>query len=337
MRISLVKTKKNWESFVLASDQASFLQSWNWGEFNQRLGHKIYRLGFYQASRLQGVALVITKQAKRATFLECPAGPIIPWQEPKYFSMFISRLRQLGLESKSSFARIRPNIPDTAQFASLFRSHQLIRAPMHLHAETTWLLDITPSPEDLLKAMRKSTRYSIKQAQKLGVKIKQSLDPQDIKILHQLQSETVARHHFSPFPLAHFQAELNIFKPDHQIQLFKAVYKGKVLVVSMIIFYGQEAIYHYSGSSNQFRHIPASALLLWNAIEEAKKRQKRVFNFWGIAKTADPRHRFAGVTLFKQGFGGYRQDFLPAHDLVLNWRYWFDYGFETLRKHLRRL
>jgi len=338
INIKAINDKNAWEQFVLASKQGSFLQSWNWGEFNYSLGHKIFRLGFYQNNQLKGVALLIKKIAKRGIYLECPAGPLIPWHQSSYFPAFINQIKTLAKKEKAVFIRIRPNILSTPQNFNLFKQPGFIKAPMHLHAQTTWVLDITPSEEDLLKNMRKSTRYSIKKAQKLGVKIIQSLNIKDVDLLYQLQLETIKRHKFVPFSQEYFTKQFQAFPADNQIQLFKAIYKHRILAISFIIFYGQEAVYHYSGSSNQMRHIPASYLLQWQAIKTAKKRKINQYNFWGISKTNNPRHRFGGVTLFKTGFGGKQIDYLPAHDLPLKLTYWpTTYLFESLRRYFRRL
>jgi len=333
MTVKPVNNKKTWENFILGSGQASFLQSWNWGEFNQSLGHPIHRLGWYDKNKLQAVTLIIKKQAKRGTYLECPAGPITAQPEPDILADFITQIKQTAQLENVSFLRIRPNLPASPQNASLFKSLGFIQAPMHLHAETTWVLDITKPEDQLLAQMRKSTRYSIKKALKMGVKVTQTTNPKDIGLLYQLQLEAVKRHHFVPFSQDYLLKQLFSFKPDNQIQLFKASYQNKLLAVSFIIFYGSEATYHYSGSSNQLRHVPASYLLQWQAILEAKQRGLKTYNFWGIAKTDNPKHRFAGVTLFKKGFGGCQVDYLPAHDLPLKPNYWLTYGFETLRKH----
>ena len=205
---------------------------------------------------------------------------------------------------------------------------------MHLTAETTWVLPLEPSEEELLKNMRKTTRYLIKKAEKLGVKVSQSTDPQDIDRLYKLQQETVDRKHFVPFSQDYFLAELKSFLPD-KIRLFKAGYQGKILAIAMIIFYGTEAVYHYSGSSNVNREIPASYLLQWEVIKTAKKLGMKRYNFWGY--TADPRHRFFGPSLFKAGFGGREVRYLPAQDLVVSQAYWPNWLVETLRRKLRRL
>jgi len=334
LQVKEIVSKSSWESFLLKSDQANFLQSWNWGQFHQSLGHKIVRIGFYQKNVLKGVALFIKITAKRGTFLEVPGGPVMSWNQNN-LKYFINQAKILAKKETAKFVRLRPNAPKTPENLKLLKIAGLIASPMHLHAQTTWVLDLSQSEQDLLKNMRKNTRYNIKKAQKLGVKIKKSLELKDIDILYNLQLETVKRKDFVPFSREYFKNQLKALKNDNQIQLFKAVYKGKVLAISFIIFYGPEAVYHYSGSSSQDRHIPASYLLQWQAIKEAKNRGLKQYNFWGY--TDNPKHRFYGPSLFKKGFGGHRIDYLPAHDLIINKSYWLTYFFESFRKKWRRL
>ncbi len=333
----IIDQKSVWEKFLNDSDQTSFLQSWNWGEFHQSLGRQIFRLGLIQNNRLVGLALLIKIKAKRATYFECPGGPVLNWDDSSQVKAAIQLIKLLAKEESVSFVRIRPNIIKTNDRLQQVKGLGFIKAPMHLHAENTWVLNLNQPEEELLKAMRKNTRYSIKQAAKLGVTVIKSYDQADIDVLYDLQLEVVRRRNFVPFSKQHLQKQFQAFSADNQIQLFKAVFQGQILAIAFIIFYGQEAVYHYSGSSSQLRQIPASYALQWAAIQEAKKRGLARYNFWGIAPTDNPKHRFSGVTLFKKGFGGQPVDYLPAHDLIIHPGYWFNYIIESWRRLYRHL
>ena len=43
-----ITDRKIWEDFLLRCEEKTFLQAWNWGEFQQRMGNKIWRLGTYE-------------------------------------------------------------------------------------------------------------------------------------------------------------------------------------------------------------------------------------------------------------------------------------------------
>ena len=335
-----IKNKEIWEDFLLAqNNQRNFLQSWNWGETHHLCAQKIYRYGFYDSDNcLKGIALLIKQKAKRGSYLECPGGPIINWENSSYIKSFVDLLKTIGKAEKCSFARIRPQILKNQKNQHKLSRRGFIFAPMHLHAQDTWVLDITKEEETLLKQMRKTTRYLIKKAIREKVKIAQSDSEEDIKTLFALQKETARRHGFIPFPLSFFLAHFRSFSKDNQIKIFKAIWKKKTLSVAMIVFYGDRAVYHYSASKSAYSKIPASYLIQWEAIKEARKRDCRIYDFWGIApENAGSKHRFAGVTLFKKGFGGYPISYLPAHDLPLKSTYWPIYIFESVRRIYRRL
>ena len=98
-------------------------------------------------------------------------------------------------------------------------------------------------------------------------------------------------------------------------------------------------------SSSRHQKIPASYLLQWTAIKDALRRGDHVYNFWGIApriagpdgelSIANPGHPFAGVTLFKTGFGGESLTLHPCIDIPLKRSYYLTRGFEYVRKWRR--
>ena len=333
----VITDKNSWEKFILSQKPYSFLQSWAWGEANQKTGATIFRLGFKKDGKLAGVCLLIKENAKRGPHLIIPGGPIISWQAKKLVEIFVSTVKALAKEENCWFIRIRPEIRDSEESQKLFKNLGCIPAPMHLHAENTWILDISKSEEELLAEMRKSTRYLIKKSLNLNLNLEISQDPKSANILFDLQKETAKRHKFIGFPQKLFESEIESFAEDNTAAVFICRKDKTVLAAAIIIFYNDTAYYHFSGSTSNFSEIPFSYFLQWQIIKEAKKRGINYYNFWGIAPKGNSKHRFAGVTLFKTGFGGERIDWLHAHDLPISTNYWLTYMFETARRIFRRL
>lgn len=333
-----IKDKVIWEEFILSQKPQTFLQSWNWGEVNEETGEEITRLGFYKNKKLAGTALLIKQQAKRGSHILIPAGPLIDWEDTALRRFVIQSIKEVAKKREVWFVRIRPEILDNGRNRELFKELGLVPSPMHLHAENTWVLDITKPEEELLKNMRKTTRYLIRKSlQEKDLKIKVSTNPKTANILFNLQKETAQRHGFVGFSKNLFEKEIEILGQDDQARVFMVKNKKEVLAIAIIVFYAKVAYYHFSASTSKLSKLPFSYRLQWEIIKYAKKKGQNRYNFWGIAPNDDPKHRFAGVTMFKKGFGGERVDWLHAHDLIVSPLYYFTYIFETLRKITRKL
>ena len=77
MEARTIESREQWEQFLLTCAERSFLQSWNWGEFQQAMREKIWRFGIFNGEELIGAALVVKVAAKRGTFLLVPHGPVL--------------------------------------------------------------------------------------------------------------------------------------------------------------------------------------------------------------------------------------------------------------------
>ncbi len=344
MQIKSIGEKSIWEPFVQSQPEYTFLHSWNWGEFSSAMGHKVWRLGIYENGELAGVVLVVGINAKRGKFLFVPHGPItknpksqIP--NPKQIQNFkfeiinkiVLFLVELAKRENCSFIRISPLLGRDEENWRMFKDLGFRRAPIHMHAESTLLLDITKTEEELLKNMRKTTRYLIKKMEKEGVEIRGENPPRGNDFLR-LQEKVAERKHFIVFSQKQIKKELEVFHPDNQLVIFNAEYNSNIIASALIIFYGYRAFYYQSASYCENKDISAPYLLVWRAIQEAKRRGCRVFDFYGASPADNPNHPWFGPTLFKLGFGPERIDYLPAQDLPLNWEYWGTWAVETLRR-----
>ncbi|MBI4089737.1 MAG: peptidoglycan bridge formation glycyltransferase FemA/FemB family protein [Candidatus Levybacteria bacterium] len=333
-----ITDKKSWEDFVLGRNEANFLQSWDWGEFHKALGKTIGRVGFYNEDKLVGVMLSVVEPAKRGKYLTVPGGPIINWQDREVVSVFRDEIKKIAKENNCVFVRVRPQLKSDEFSKKIFKDAGFIKAPIHLHAELTTQLNIAKSEEELLIGMRKTTRYEIKKAIKEGIKITTSTDKKEIKNFYDLQIETAKRQKFVPFSYKFLYEQFKIFAENGNAFLYKAEFENKLLAQAFIIFYGKEAVYHYGASTDEGRHHPGAYLIQWEAIREAKKRNMARYNFWGVAPLNKTDHRFAGLSLFKRGFGGEDFEYLNAQDLIINYpRYTLNYTIETIRKLIRKV
>jgi len=49
MTLREISNKSEWEAFLLSAHQKTFLQSWNWGDFNVAMGNSIWRFGIFES------------------------------------------------------------------------------------------------------------------------------------------------------------------------------------------------------------------------------------------------------------------------------------------------
>ncbi|MCK5465967.1 peptidoglycan bridge formation glycyltransferase FemA/FemB family protein [Candidatus Parcubacteria bacterium] len=336
MRIKEITNKSQWEEFILQNKESTFLHSWNWGEFNKNTDEKIWRVGVFDNEKLIAVALIIKVKAKRGSFLFVPQGPIISQElkveSQKLMEEIFSYLKNLGKKEKVGFVRISPVLENNDENLNIFKSCGFRNAPIHMmHPEITWLLDITKSEEEILKEMRKTHRNLIRRAGKDSVEIIQSAEEKYLKTFYDIHMETVKRHKFVPFSYDYIKSEIEAFKNDDQISIFSAKYKNKIISSAIIVFFGNRAFYHHGSSLSEYNKIPSSYLILWEAIKEAKKRNKEIFNFYGIVENK-PKHPWAGLSKFKKGFGGYKKELVHCQDMPLNKKYLIAWLIETGRK-----
>jgi len=363
LRIREINNKGIWENFLLECQEKTFLDSWNWGEFQKREGERIWRLGIYDTEQLIACALVIKIKARRGTFLFVPHGPNIISNSPgssearnssescfliskqKVLEVLLRELKKIAKTEKASFIRIAPIWERNEENIKIFENTGFRKAPIHMHPEATLELDVRTPEEKLLMGMRKTTRYLIRQAQKNNdIKISQSQDVKDLELFDKIYQETAQRHHFVPFSLKYLENQFSSFLKDSQISIFLGRYKGKVVSSAIVVFWQNIGFYHHGASLLKYNKIPVSYLLQWETIKEVKKRGCQFYNFWGIApeitdksKISGSRHPWAGLTLFKMGFGGYRKEYLKTQDFPLSAVYWLTFIFEKMRKTKRGL
>ncbi len=95
------------------------------------------------------------------------------------------------------------------------------------------------------------------------------------------------------------------------------------LSVAMFMLYGDEVIYLYSGSDEQYmKDYNAQYLIQWHMIKYAAKHKFKTYNFYGIQGLPDKSKKDYGIYDFKKGFTsdetGKVVELIGAYELPIN-------------------
>ena len=342
IEIKNINDKFVWELFENRDVSRAFLQSWEWGEFQKKMNNKIWRLGIFDDNNLISIVLVSKVTAKRGIFLLIQHGPEelkVKSQKLKVLEVLLEKLKEIGKEERASFIRISPLWEKTEENRAIFKNLGFKQAPMHANAyEATWKLDVVLPEDDLLKNMRKTTRYLIKQAIKnKDISIEKSEKIVDIEKYQKLNKLVSKKQYFTPFSQDYIKNEFDVFSKEGSVLCFFGEYKGELVATALIIFWSGIAFYHQAASGFKYSKLSIPYLIAWEAIKEAKKRNCVLFDFWGFTDPKlKPKHPWAGPTLFKMGFGGKSFEYIKTQDFLLSKKYWINYLIENFRKIKRQ-
>jgi len=310
MKISFFKDTngKEWNEFIV-ENEGSFLQSFEWGEFQKKLGKKIYRVRIANNDLLLQAQIVREKRFFK-NYLYIPYGPVFKkniTEEEKKESLDIL-LKELQKQN-SIFIRIEPNdhLSDMPNFSYK-------NSPKRIQPEKTLLLDLTKPQSEIIDNFQPKTRYNIRLAEKKGVKIRFLNEYH--RDFFDLIKKTIRRQEISSYNEQYYKNLFDYQSDNFQVNLVVAELDQKVIVASMVIFFGNTVTSLHTGSDYEYRQFKAPHLLRWNIIKEAKNRAYEIYDFWGINE-----EKYPGITYFKKGFSNYEFSYGQSRDVIFsdNW------------------
>lgn len=338
VRLEDMTNRKQWDDFVTSHPEANFLQSWDYGEFHQARGKKVLRRGVFENDALVGVYTGQVETARRGTHLEIAGGPIIDWSKSSATKALFDDIATQAKAAACVYARIRPQLELSDRSETLFKKLGLKKAPMYLSVELAGVLDLTKPEEEILGGMRQRLRRALRKAEKNNISVETSTNPTDIHEFYQIQLQTAGRHQFVAFSEDFLAKQFKVFAENGEAVLYTARHEGQILAQNFMIFYGNEASYHYGVSTELGTRLSGAPLLHMQAMRDARERGIKRYNFWGIVDEDDTKHRFYGVSVFKRGFGVDELRYVPAHDLVINkTAYLKTKLIETARRKIRHV
>jgi len=321
-----------WDAFVANHPNGSILQTTNWARLKNRFGWTSHRVWLRKDGQLVAGAQILYRAAAvgLVKMAYISHGPLVNWDDEEQVTVLLNQIDQSVYERGASILKMEPLLWQseamTAKWEAICQQHDLLPNTDTIQPPNIVLVDLRPSPDEILAAMKQKTRYNIRLAAKKEVTVRQG-SLKDIAIFNKLMRETGERDAFGIHTPMYYHAAFEIFEPKNQVALFLAEYDGRPLAGVMVFVLGNTAAYLYGASSNEERQRMPTYAVQWAAMEWAKAQGCHWYDLWGVpdapedeleANFTDRHDGLWGVYRFKRGFGGQIQRTIGATDRIYN-------------------
>ncbi len=330
MKVVEIKHKNILNDFLLKQENPEFLQSWEWGEFQEKSNLEILRYGVDIDGEIVAVLTLIKKKIVGNFFyFYSPRGPVFAQSQPEVVDFLFEEIKKIARKEGCLFLRFEPS-------AGVKNQKLKIEQTIDLQPSKTLILNLKKTEEELLANMHQKTRYNIKLAVKKGVDV-QEFDVSNFDAFWNLMNQTSKRDQFRLHSKKYYQDMLQTlsgFVGDKlSVRLFVAKLADRILSANIIVFFDGTATYLHGSSSNEKRNVMAPYLLQWEVIKIAKKMGCKRYDFFGVDE-----EKWPGVTKFKNGFCDKNLEectvnYPGTYDLIFNcFKYALYKFFRTLKR-----
>ncbi len=336
-KLKIINDKNVWNNFIINNNFEfySFLCSWEWWEVQILSWKEIFRYWIFVDNKLIWIIPLIKNKAKRWVYLFSPHCPLI-LEEYDYFELIwniMPKLKEFWKKHNANFLRFNSPIKNTKENYKKFQNLWFINSPMHEHAEDTHLLKLDKSEEELLSWLKKWDRYYIKRALKEWVSIRIDNKDDHINTLISMHNEHAKKTWYHMFSRDFI---LNLYKWFwDNISTISANYNWVIESILMTIKFWETSVYYIAASDIKNPKFSPNYLCQYSAILNSKKLWCKIYNFWWVSPDDNKKHPIAWVSKFKKKFWWYDYSLLHAQDYIINFKYWFNYIIETVRRKKR--
>jgi peptidoglycan pentaglycine glycine transferase (the first glycine) len=304
-----------WDIHLAATASGDFLHDRAWADVAAFDGQPQRRYLLEDDGR---VVAIVAAQERPAilgrTTWYVPHGAVLDYAAPDArdrMRALVAGLREAGRAHGAIAIRLEPRVELGSPEAAALDVRGLRVEAGTLQVRHTRIVDLLDDEEALLASFDKDTRYGVRRAEREGVTVTATDDPDDvgaIDALHGLVVETQRRAGFPLPPLERYRVAWRALAAAGRATILEARHGDDLLASGMVVVEGDRSFYLFSGSrreeQGETKRYPSYALQ-WAMMRHARERGVRLHDLWGIAPPdAGTEHPWHGVGLFKKGFGG---------------------------------
>jgi len=299
------------------------MQTWEWGEFREKTGVEVVRLGIFDNNQLKAGFQItfhdVPKFNRTVAYLPKSSAPTVE---------ILHALADLGQRKLAIYIKFEPNLFAQSQLyqqtqsiknlEQIYYANNCVRGKP-LFTKYSFMLDISKSEQELINMMKPKTKYNVSLAAKKGVVVTEDNSDEAFQAYLNLTFETTKRQGFYAHDRNYHQTMWDTLKNSGMAHLLTAKYENEVLVAWILYTLNGVLYYPYGASSSKHRNVMASNLQMWEAIRFGKKMGCSRFDMWGsLGPNPNPLDPWIGFHRFKEGYGGTLMEFIGSFDLVID-------------------
>jgi len=326
------KEDAEWDAFVTTHPQGSVLQTTHWARLKNRFGWTSHRVWLRREGKIVAGAQILFRAIafRLAKFAYIPHGPLVDWDDEEQVAVLLNQIDLAAYERKAGILKMEPLVwqddISTERWQDICRRHQLKPDSDTLQPPQTMMVDLRPSSDEIMAAMKQKTRYNIRLALKKDVTVRQGTAA-DIPAFMRMMHITGQRDGFGVRAPEYYHAAFALFQETNQVGLFLAELEKRPLAGVMAFKTGPTAYNLFSASNNEERNRMPNYAVQWAVMEWAKKQGCTQYDLWGVpdasfdeleAQFTDRQDGLWGVYRFKRGFGGNIRRTVGAADRIYN-------------------
>ncbi len=310
--------KDSWNKFAAENQSVvgTFLETWEWGEFQKNIGRKMKRYGVKENKKLLAI-FTVTEYVLPLKFSYgyIPRGPLVAKEcveeEIKHFEI-LQAIKVWAKQKKSSLIFLRME-PSFTRLSSSVEKYGFIRPHYFIQPPKNTVVPLNCTEEEILTRFHSSTRSNIKRAEKRGVtfEMKDKATEADKKLFFDMIKDTVVRSNGGKaYPSESYLrtfisgskilGQNDVYNPmAMSLGIFFGYQHGKAASAHIVVFFGDTATYLFGASHTEYLNSKVDTYLHFSAMREAKRLGMSHYDLGGIDEKIWP-----SLTTFKRQFGG---------------------------------
>jgi peptidoglycan pentaglycine glycine transferase (the first glycine) len=302
---------RDWDEFVAAQPVGHYTQSSPWGSLKAKFGWHVARIMIKDSEQIIGGAqLLLRKLPLWGRIGYISKGPVVNPGRLDVMDQLLVEIEILAKKNAILLVSIQPP-SDLPEYMQPLLSHHYEPSSYYIIPPCTVLIDLQKSEQEILSQMKRTARQNIRAAQSRGVIVKEGGEA-DLPAFCQLKQATESRSEFVHYDQEYYQEAWRQFAPHGAMRLWLAYFGEELLAGLMAIYFGQQVVYAWAGSTRQHVDKRPNDLLFWHAMLWGKQQGYRFCDLGGISPIISeallqnkepPECKEKGIARYKLGFG----------------------------------